>query len=102
MKENSIPQSRSYRFLTTLLLTRYNVVLSGTLLLSVNSTGQSAVIEGGAHGLFLVTDTAGIGHTATISPQAPSVVLMLPIKDAVIPAHTVLHDGQCLKCEKNF
>lgn len=106
MKANLISRSPSWPFaadfLTPLLLTRYNVVLSGTLILSVNSTGQSAVIEGGAHGLLLVTDTAGAGHTAAISPQAPSVVVMLPIKDDVIPAHTVLHDGQCQKCEMIF
>jgi hypothetical protein len=92
--------------LTTLFFARYNVILSGTLLLNVNSTGQSAMIEGGAHGLILVTDTdpniMGVGHSAATSPHAPSVVLMLPIKDNVVPAHTVLHDGQCLECEMNF
>jgi hypothetical protein len=60
------------------------------------------VIEGGPHGLILVTDTTGDGHTAAISSDAPSVVMMLPIKDDVVPAHTVLHGGQCLPCEMNF
>ena len=87
---------------TNFIFTRYNVVLSGTLLLGVNSTGQSAVIEGGAHGLILVTDTMGIGHSAAISSRAPSIALMLPIKDDVVPLHTVLHDGQCLDSEMNF
>ena len=81
---------------------RYNVVLSGTLLLNVTSTGETAVIKGGAHGLLLVTDTSGEGHSAAISTHAPSVVMMLPIKDDVVPAHTVLHGGQCLECEMNF
>ena len=81
---------------------RYNIVLSGTLLLGVNETNQSAVIEGGAHGLILVTDIEGTGHSAGIGPDAPAVVVMLPIKDDIVPAHTVLHDGQCLECEMNF
>ena len=81
---------------------RYNVILSGTLHLSFNSTGQSATIDGGAHGLILVTDLTGNGHSAAITPDAPGVVLMLPVKDDIIPAHTVLHDGQCLECEMNF
>ncbi|MCJ1328447.1 hypothetical protein MMC10_005124 [Thelotrema lepadinum] len=80
----------------------YNIVLSGSLLLNISETGQSATIQGGAHGLILVTDIAGTGHSAAIGPESPAVVMMMPIKDNVVPAHTVLHDGQCAECEMHF
>jgi len=81
---------------------QYIAVLSGQLLLKVTSSGQQAIVNGGAHGLVFIAETTGSGFTATVSPGSSSVIVTLPVQNAAIPDHIFLHFGQCWDLEMNY
>jgi len=79
---------------------QYAAVLSGQLLLKVTSSGQQAIVNGGAHGLVLVAETSGFA--ATVISDTSSVIVTLPVQDNAIPDHIFLKFGQCTELEMNY
>ena len=65
---------------------------------------QTATVPGGRNGLILAVDTKNvstIGHVTNYPSRKETVVMQIPTADNAVPAHTVLHDGPCVKAEQN-
>lgn len=59
---------------------------------------MDAYIEGGEFGIVFATDIENLsqlGHNTSYPSDVESVALEIPMKDNVIPPHSVLHKGPC-------
>ncbi|KAJ5160826.1 uncharacterized protein N7482_007830, partial [Penicillium canariense] len=74
------------------------VFLSGLAHITIPNSTAEAWILGGKHGTILALDTADVstvGHVTKYPSQEQTVSLQLPLGDAGVPGHVVLHSGAC-------
>ncbi|KAM0794798.1 hypothetical protein BDR22DRAFT_814553 [Usnea florida] len=79
------------------------VFISGLAVISLpNSTETATVVPGSRNGLILATDTQNVstlGHVTSYPSKEKTAVVLIPVRDNEIPAHTVLHGGSCKRDE---
>lgn len=85
-----------------ILESRYVAFLTGLAHLTLPNTTISptteAWVQGGKYGLILAVDTTGVsdsGHITDYPSDADTVAMQIPLKEGVIPKHTVLYAGPC-------
>ncbi|KJZ75180.1 hypothetical protein HIM_05374 [Hirsutella minnesotensis 3608] len=77
---------------------QYVSFLSGSAHITVPGSQDEAVVDGGADGLIIVTDTVDVskqGHRTVYPEDNPTVALQIPLERGRIPKHIVLHSGPC-------
>ena len=75
---------------------------SGTAVISLPTSSDTAIIKGGASGLILAADIASVsalGHTTKYPSKERTVGLVLPLTNNTMPAHTVVHAGACTEAD---
>ena len=83
--------------MTVLILShRYAFFLTGSAIVSIPNSTQSATIGAGKNGLVFAADTAAVSSTGHITAFLEDTILIqIPLRDGVAPKHTILHDGGC-------
>jgi hypothetical protein len=81
---------------------RYVAFLTGLAHVTLPNTPISskteAWVQGGKYGLILAVDTftvSTLGHATEYPGDADTVALQIPLKDGIVPTHTVLYEGPC-------
>lgn len=99
---SNIPESLDFGGVTVdVLLTtcRWAAFISGLAYITLPTNDTSTVyVSGGEFGLIFAADTAGLsaqGHRTEYPGDTGTVVLIIPTKDGLIPAHSVLRYGPC-------
>lgn len=81
---------------------RYVWFTSGTAVISLPISNDTATVKGGPNGLILAADTASVsalGHTTKYPSKERTVTLVLPLANNTLPVHTVLHAGACTEAD---
>ena len=84
-------------------LHRYVYFTSGSAVISLPSSNDTAKVKGGHDGLILATDIASVsrlGHVTTYGKKERTVGVAIGLANNTVPKHAVLHSGPCSKNEK--
>lgn len=75
-------------------------MISGLAHIQIHNSTSEAWIIGGRYGLVFAGDTNTTnGHSYTFPSGDDTVILNMPTANGQVPAHQVLHAGQCLPSE---
>jgi hypothetical protein len=79
------------------ILTSYRlfVLLTGTALITLPSTGEALHLQAGVNGLIVANDVNGEGHVTEYPSKHASTALQLPFEDGKAPSHNVVGNGPC-------
>lgn len=81
---------------------RWVYFTSGTAVLSLPTSSETATVQGGAYGLILAADTAAVsdkGHITRYPGKKQTIGLTIPVVGDKVPEHKVLHQGACTEEE---
>lgn len=79
---------------------QYNVILSGTLHVTIPNSSQEVTVVSGKRSLLIAADTANVsrtGHISSLLGKEQGTSLMIPTANNEIPPHKVIHAGACGK-----
>ena len=81
--------------LTSSLIYRLFVLLSGLAHVTLPDGHDEAWIMEGVNGLLLAADANGVGRYTDYPSDKTTIALQVPFRDGVIPEHTIVHSGAC-------
>lgn len=74
---------------------RFSILLSGLIHITLPSSSYEAWVTGGRYGIIYADDVNTTGHHTTFPSGDETVLLGIPTADGKQPEHMVLHEGPC-------
>ncbi|KAI0890016.1 uncharacterized protein GGS22DRAFT_183364 [Annulohypoxylon maeteangense] len=77
--------------------------INGQAEITLPNKTDTALIDGGRYGLIFAGDTkdmSGWGHETRLISDGKLMVIMIPVRDNVVPSHSVLNNGPCVMDEQ--